>query len=238
MTTPAFFPKPVDVKDYEGVSSACYELGDESRTFIMVSRLRPGAAIPVHAHAKAQFGLALNGSFSLEANGRSIRLPSLEKAYYLPPDVPHSAVNDSDVEALTVDIKRLKFPDHEPTRGLQIMELTPPRTIKSGIVLRFFVAPWFEVMVSKLPPGALMPVHSHSNEQIGIGVSGHYTLQVGDSKTEFARGSVYYAPGGVPHGGWNDNTEEALSLNIFIPPRYNKPSRRAPGKDAHAGQIS
>lgn len=217
-----YFPNYLEVETYEGVLSACYELGDEYGTTVMISRLQPGARVSEHSHTEAQIGLSLDGQLSVVADGQTFRLSALEQAYYLPPNVPHSAVNDSDVEITTVDIKRANLPAPQNSGGVHVLTLTPTRTIKTGITMQFFVGPWFEIMMSTLPKGAVMPMHDHMNEQIGIGVLGHYTVQVGEEKLNFGSRSVYYAPSGVRHGGWNENCDYALSLNIFIPPRYYK----------------
>lgn len=218
----AYFPSCIEMKTHEGVSSAYYDLKDEFGTKVLISRLQPGASVPVHSHAEAQIGIVLDGSLSLTADGQTFRLVALEQAYYLPPHMDHSAVNDTDSEIVTIDIKRNNLPEHEAPSCPQLLTLTPAHTIKTGIVMRFLVGPWFEVMVSTLPKGAVMPLHHHKNEQIGIGVFGHYTVQVGEEKANFGSGSVYYAPGGIGHGGWNEDCDSALSLNVFIPPRYNK----------------
>jgi bacilysin biosynthesis protein BacB len=107
--------------------------------------------------------------------------------------------------------------------------LTAPREIKTGISFQFFVTPWFEIMLSTIPKGGTMPSHKHSNVQFGIAVSGKYLMKVGEEEVPFSSDQVYYAPGYTAHSGYNPNEIDAFSLNIFVPPRYNKNRKKPEG---------
>ncbi|SEO37291.1 Cupin domain protein [Methylobacterium sp. ap11] len=208
-----------------------YTLGDPADTSVMIAEVAPGAVVPVHAHDEHQIGLCLRGRFVMEVDGRDHPMPALERAYFAPGGTPHGARNESGTTAVTVDIKRKPIPSEEGqlTRGASgtvVLPLTEARAVKGGLAVSFFVGPWFEIMLSHLAPGAVMPLHTHRGSQIGIGVAGTYTMRVGDEVRTFGPEAVYHAPDHVPHSGWNDEGPAASSLNVFIPPRWNLRPKR------------
>ncbi|BAQ46803.1 hypothetical protein ywfC [Methylobacterium aquaticum] len=226
-----YFPEGRNIQPFPGVSTSLYALDDPAGTVVMINEVAPGAVVPQHVHDEHQIGLCLRGGFIMEVDGRDYPIPALETAYFAPGGTPHAARNESGATAVTVDIKRKPVPGEEGqlTRsppGAVALPLTEMRAVKGGLGISFFVGPWFEIMLSSLQPGARMPLHSHRGIQIGIGVSGTYTMQVGEEIRPFGPEVVYHAPEYVPHSGWNDESRDATSLNVFIPPRWNLRPKR------------
>src|SRR5437879_5639411 len=56
-----------------------------------------------------------------------------------------------------------------------------------------------QMSVVDIPPGGVVELHSHSNEQMGILVSGRAVFTIGGEEKTLSAGDVYYMPGGVPH---------------------------------------
>lgn len=219
------FVQPVRKKLCKGIETDFYELNDSAHTVIMISTMAPGAIAPVHEHEQTQIGMCLSGSFEMTVGDQTQRLNALQNCYWAAGGMPHEGRNNSGAPAITLDIKR----DQQAT-DVQLtafpmseifMEPSKPKSIKGGLDLWFFVGPWFEIMFSNLSPGALMPLHAHRGVQIGIGLTGSYTMEVGNSSQDFRKHDVYFADEHVPHSGFNGTNTDATSLNIFIPPRWN-----------------
>ncbi len=210
---------------FEGVETELYELNDNAHTVIMISTIAPGAFIPSHEHDQTQIGMCLSGSFEITVASQTQQMDALKNCYWVASGIPHEGRNNSDLHSVTLDIKR----DPQVT-DVQLTDspmsqtfITPskPKSIKGGLDFCFFVGPWFEIMYSTLSPGALMPRHAHRGVQIGIGLTGSYTMEVGESSKNFSQNEVYFADEYVPHSGFNGTKADATSLNIFIPPRWN-----------------
>lgn len=220
------FVEPEIKKPYEGVRSLVYELGDENETILMVNEIQPHTEVPVHQHDDVQIGLVLEGEMEIAIEGISSQLTALQEAYWVPSNVPHGAKNTTSNVVRTLDIKRRKtaLDDAKVTpcsKETRLIKVVSDRSIKSEINLSFFVGPWFEIMLSDLSPGAVMPRHSHRGVQIGLGITGSYTMEVDGFEQQFTRNSVYFADEKVPHSAVNESNANATSLNIFIPPRWN-----------------
>lgn len=71
-----------------------------------------------------------------------------------------------------------------------------------------------------LDKGAVVPLHSHHNEQFTYVLEGTLRFWIGDDESEqidVHAGEVLHIPGHVPHKA--EALEDTLDLDIFIPPR-------------------
>ncbi|HDV5731926.1 TPA: cupin domain-containing protein [Legionella pneumophila] len=220
-----FFPIPQHINSGEGINSYLFDLNDPKQTKILISYIQPDVQLKVHAHPERQMGMALKGSFTMQIDGKEEQLNELKNAYAIPPNVPHAAFNRSEKVAVGLDIKRKICEETLPEKQDYFIYPENERTLRTGINMCFFVSSWCEVMLSRIPQHASMPAHQHSGEQIGIAVQGNYLMQVGDEEEHFHFGKIYYAPDEVVHSAHNPFTETALSLNLFLPHRYNKPRK-------------
>ncbi len=64
---------------------------------------------------------------------------------------------------------------------------------------------------------AVVPIHSHVNDQVGYLVSGKVEMTVGDEVRLCHAGDSYAIPGGVEHGACA--LEKSLMIDVFSPPR-------------------
>jgi quercetin dioxygenase-like cupin family protein len=67
-------------------------------------------------------------------------------------------------------------------------------------------------------PGATVPLHSHSHEQLGIVLRGTHTLIVAGDVHELEPMEGYVIPSGVEHSGYG-GPDGALVLDVFNPVR-------------------
>jgi quercetin dioxygenase-like cupin family protein len=69
-----------------------------------------------------------------------------------------------------------------------------------------------------MPEGGLVDWHSHTNEQIGMMVSGKARFQIGDEERILGPGEFYFIPGGVRHRVAPVDGP-AQALDVFYPIR-------------------
>lgn len=65
--------------------------------------------------------------------------------------------------------------------------------------------------------GAVIPPHSHMNDQVGYIVSGKIEITIGDQTRICFPGDSYAIPGGIVHSG--KAITDTLSIDVFSPPR-------------------
>ena len=77
-----------------------------------------------------------------------------------------------------------------------------------------------------LDKGAVVPLHSHHNEQFTYVLEGALHFWIGDDESEeivVHAGEVLHIPAHVPHKA--EALEDTLDLDIFVPPREDWLSR-------------
>lgn len=72
-----------------------------------------------------------------------------------------------------------------------------------------------------LDKGAVVPVHSHENEQITYLLEGTLKFWIGEEGREIVlrAGEVLHIPGNVPHKA--EALEDCLDVDVFSPPRQD-----------------
>jgi quercetin dioxygenase-like cupin family protein len=69
----------------------------------------------------------------------------------------------------------------------------------------------------KLAKGAVIPAHSHSQEQTGYLVSGHLRFMIAGVEHVVHAGDSWMIPGGVEHGV--SVLEDSVAIEVFSPVR-------------------
>ncbi|MGD0765840.1 MAG: cupin domain-containing protein [Dehalococcoidia bacterium] len=64
---------------------------------------------------------------------------------------------------------------------------------------------------------AVVPLHSHEDEQAGYVIRGRMLFKIGEEEREIGAGYGYLAPGNVPHA--LTALEDSLIVEVFSPPR-------------------
>jgi quercetin dioxygenase-like cupin family protein len=68
-----------------------------------------------------------------------------------------------------------------------------------------------------LEEGAVVPPHSHPNEQVGYVVEGEMEMTIGDEILRLQAGDSYLAPANVEHSA--QAVQRTVVLDAFAPPR-------------------
>jgi quercetin dioxygenase-like cupin family protein len=72
--------------------------------------------------------------------------------------------------------------------------------------------------VVELTPGAIVPAHQHSNEQMGICIEGSVTFTIGDERRDLGPGGTWRIPSNAPHDAVA-GSHGAILIDIFSPAR-------------------
>jgi len=75
------------------------------------------------------------------------------------------------------------------------------------------------MVLSATLPGHTVPVHAHSQEQIGVVYSGRARLRIGDQERVVRKGDFYRIPANIPHTDACAGDEPFVMLDIFCPIR-------------------
>nr|WP_275401874.1 cupin domain-containing protein [Staphylococcus sp. MI 10-1553] len=68
----------------------------------------------------------------------------------------------------------------------------------------------------------MQPEHKHKNKQIGVCIGGEYDMFIENEKCHMKFGQVYFCESRETHSAVNNENTNSKSINIFMPPRYNR----------------
>ncbi len=100
-------------------------------------------------------------------------------------------------------------------RDLQGIE---PQRIWDGVVARSVHGAEATLAAIELEPGAVVPGHSHVNEQTGILILGSLTFPIGGETKELRPGAAWVIPAHTPHSV-EVGPDGASLVELFSPPR-------------------
>jgi len=93
-----------------------------------------------------------------------------------------------------------------------------PQDIWNGVSVRAVHGERITLGVVELEPNAVVPEHSHENEQLGMVLSGSLTFRVGEESRELGPGSTWCIPSNTPHEV-TTGPEGAVVIDVFAPTR-------------------
>ena len=96
-------------------------------------------------------------------------------------------------------------------------------TVTNGIARQLFTGKHMMLAHVHLDKGAVVPIHSHDNEQLTWIMRGSMKFWVGEGddirELVLSAGDVLYLPSNVPHKA--EALEDTLDVDIFSPPRQD-----------------
>ena len=99
-----------------------------------------------------------------------------------------------------------------------------------GVAARVVGGERSTLAVIELEPGAVVPEHSHDNEQLGVLVAGSMRFRVGDETRDLGPGGTWRIAPNTPHEV-TVGPEGAVAIESFVPARGDwdgLPRRQAP----------
>jgi quercetin dioxygenase-like cupin family protein len=95
---------------------------------------------------------------------------------------------------------------------------TAPLVVWDGVQGRVVAGERATLVVVELDPGAVVPEHSHENEQIGVLAAGSMRFRIGDEERDLEPGGTWHIPANVPHEV-TAGPAGAVAIELFAPPR-------------------
>ena len=101
----------------------------------------------------------------------------------------------------------------------------PLETVKDDITRRVFTGDRMMIAHVYLDQGAIVPRHSHENEQLSYILDGALHFCLGDERSAdyqelvVSTGEVLFIPASVPHRV--EALEDTLDVDVFSPPRQD-----------------
>ncbi|MGQ4286906.1 cupin domain-containing protein [Bacillus thuringiensis] len=215
-----FFPEPI-LKEWDnGVKQYCTKRGN---TEVLISYVPPGLDVDLHKHPEVQLGMVISGELIMRVGDVERKMTPLDTAYIAPPNTLHGAKNCTDKETIAIDIKRYDENEIYTFPPEYFLDVYKKRDLLPGMEVTFFVENWIEIMIAEIPKnGGKMPDHKHKNEQIGICINGDYDMTIEDTTHHMSFGSSYFCDPRESHSAINNSDIDSRSINIFLPPRYNR----------------
>jgi quercetin dioxygenase-like cupin family protein len=93
-----------------------------------------------------------------------------------------------------------------------------PQALFDGVLARAVHGERITLAVVELDPGAVVPEHSHENEQLGIVLRGSVVFRVGDEERELGPGGTWRIDSNAPHLV-RAGPRGAEVVDVFGPPR-------------------
>ncbi len=93
-----------------------------------------------------------------------------------------------------------------------------PQDIWNGVSVRAVQGERLTLGVVELEPNAVVPEHSHENEQLGLVLSGSLTFRVGDESRDLGPGGTWCIPANTPHEV-TTGPNGAVVIDVFAPAR-------------------
>ena len=94
----------------------------------------------------------------------------------------------------------------------------PPQQLWEGVLGRTVHGERVTLSVVELAPDAVVPEHSHANEQVGLLLEGTLRFRVGEETRELGPGGTWRIPGEVPHEV-SAGPDGAVAVEVFSPVR-------------------
>jgi quercetin dioxygenase-like cupin family protein len=93
-----------------------------------------------------------------------------------------------------------------------------PQVLADGYLARAVHGKQLTLAVVEIEAGAVLPEHSHANEQLGIVLEGSVIFRVGSETRTLERGGIWRIPSDTPHAVTGGGSG-AVVIDVFAPPR-------------------
>lgn len=209
-----FFPEPQTIKirpDLELTLFQCQEI------VIQLANISPGAIFEPHQHPESQMGMIFNGCVEINVDGNKAILEPFQQVYVAAANIPHGSVILSEETILGVEIKYLIKPQLNEHIDEPILNLEPTIDKTTGFPCKFGACSWFQIAILEIPPNEKLPRCTSSTEEIGIILNEQIMMKVGEEEKLLEYGTIYHAPAGVYHSGYNTSDQSISLIKVSLP---------------------
>ena len=206
-----FFPVSQTIKprsDLELTLFHCQEI------VIQLTNILPGAIFEPHQHPESQMGMLFSGSVEINVNDQKAILEPFQQAYIAGSNIPDGSRILSQENVLGFEMKYLIGSQSDKSDQVidePILTFQPTIDKTTGFSCKFGACSWFQIAVLEIPAHAKLPIYTSTKEEIGIIVNEQMMMKVGEEEKLLGYGSIYYAPPGVSHSGYN-TSDQTISL--------------------------
>lgn len=96
------------------------------------------------------------------------------------------------------------------------------KEVAPGWLVHFVIGDFMSISRHTIKPNSVAPMHTHSNEQMGMMLDGEFKMTIGEETRLIKKGDTYRVPPNLVHGGVT-GAKGASILEAFSPPRdYDK----------------
>lgn len=92
------------------------------------------------------------------------------------------------------------------------------RELAPGVKARTFWIERMMIALVEIAPEAIVPLHSHPHEQVGVVLEGELAITIGGEERTLQPGETYMIPGAVEHGA-RSTSEAVRVMDVFSPIR-------------------
>lgn len=107
----------------------------------------------------------------------------------------------------------------ERTVGPLSIDDLPMTETRPGIHRRVFTAGDLQLIIYRYDAGSVFEPHQHPEQQLTVCIKGSLEFTIGGKEVHFNNGDMAHIPGGVVHSAVNNGMEDAVTFNIFTPPK-------------------
>ena len=97
-------------------------------------------------------------------------------------------------------------------------EKIAPKVLAPGVTAKIASGERMMLSLVTFAPDAVVPTHSHPQEQMGMMVSGTMEFTIAGETRVLSGSGMVFVPGGVPHAA-KAGSGGAVALEVFSPPR-------------------
>ncbi|MBW4592040.1 MAG: cupin domain-containing protein [Brasilonema angustatum HA4187-MV1] len=216
-----YFPQPKTIIINSNVELLAFQCQD---TVVQLASIPPGATFTLHSHPESQIGMQITGRLEFNLNGTKEILEPLEQVYVAGANVLHGSTNPFAETALAFDVKRIANVE-EPEEA--ILKVSPTLDKITGFECQSVIGSWFEIIITKIAPRAIIPTRQADSDKMGIVLNGKLAITIQYEQKQLEYGSIYYAPAEALYEGYNASDETVTLIEILI-----KPSSTLSIKDA------
>jgi quercetin dioxygenase-like cupin family protein len=209
-----FFPVPQTIKprpDLELIVFQCHEI------IIQLANISPGAIFEPHQHPESQMGMIFSGRVEINVDGKKAILEPFEQVYVAGTNIPHGFVILSQETVLDVEMKYLTTSQLNEHIDEPILNLQPAIDKTTGFPCKKGACSWFEIAILKIPAFGKLPRCTTTTQEIGIILNEQIMMKIGSEEKLIKYGSIYYAPAGVSHSGYNTSDKTISLIKVSLP---------------------